>query len=386
MNFDDLDLKQLRRRRGEKWQTYPPDVLAAWVADMDFPVAPPLQRMFADTLANSDFGYPLDMTPAGLPSVFARRMAELRGWQIDPARCEVILDVVQALYIALEVHSEPGDGAITTVPIYPPFLSAIRETERRAVHCPLRPGASHYELDLDALRAAVDARTKLLLLCHPQNPTGRRFTRAELQALAELVLERDLIVFSDEIHQDLVLDGGGHVPFAMLGPEIAARTITVTSATKAFNIAGLRCAVAHFGSRELHEAFNRVPRHVRGGLNALGLEATRVAWTECQEWLAALVAHLQGNRDLVAEFVRKEWPAVRHFPPQATYLAWLDCRALELPDGPYRFFLERARVALSDGRRFGPGGEGFVRLNFATSRALLQEILARMADALRKPR
>jgi len=386
MNFDALDVKLLRRRRGEKWQTYPSDVLAAWVADMDFAVAPPLQKMFAETLANTDFGYPLDMTPAGLPSVFARRMAELRGWQVDPARVEVIIDVVQALYVALQVHSEPGDGAITTVPIYPPFLTAIRETGRNAVQCPLRPGAAHYELDLDALRAAVDARTRLLLLCHPQNPTGRRFSRAELEALAELVLERDLIVFSDEIHQDLVLDGGGHVPFAMLGPEIAARTITVTSATKAFNIAGLRCAVAHFGSRALQDAFNRVPRHVRGGLNAIGLEATRVAWTKCSDWLAEVVAYLQGNRDLVAEFVRKEWPAVRHFPPQATYLAWLDCRALELPGGPYAFFLERARVALSDGRRFGAGGEGFVRLNFATSRAILQEILGRMADALRSSR
>jgi len=386
MSFDDLDVKSLRLRRGEKWQTYPPDVLAAWVADMDFAVAPPLQRMFADMLARSDFGYPLDVTSVGLPSVFARRMADLRGWSLDPAQVEVIVDVVQALYVALQVHSEPGDGAITTVPIYPPFLKSLRETGRRAVYCPLRPGAAHYELDLAALRANLDERTRLLLLCHPQNPTGRRFTRAELESLAELVLERDLVVFSDEIHQDLVLDGGGHLPFALLGPEIAARTITVTSATKAFNIAGLRCAVAHFGSRALQDAFNRVPRHVRGGLSSLGREATRVAWTECQDWLDAAVAYLRGNRDHLAEFVHKELPGVQHVPPQATYLAWLDCRALELPGGPYRFFLDRARVALSDGRAFGPGGEGFVRLNFATSRALLQEILERMAGAVRAPR
>jgi cystathionine beta-lyase len=383
-DLERLDLARLRRRRGEKWQLYPPDVLPAWVAEMDFPLAAPIRRVLEDALEADDLGYPINPRPQDLPTVFAERMAARFGWRVDPQRVEVLTDVVQGLYVALDRFAAPGEGVVVQTPVYPPFLHAVRETGRRLVESPLVAGAARFELDLDGLRAALDPDTRVLLLCHPQNPTGRVFGRRELEALAELVLRHQLVVVSDEIHADLAYPEQRHVPFAALGPEVEARTITLTSATKAFNIPGLRCALAHFGSAELQRRFLSLPRHVRGGIGSLGLAATAAAWRESQPWLDAVLARLDANRALVAEFVRTALPGVGHRPPEASYLAWLDCRALGLGASPQRFFLERAKVALSAGEAFGRPGEGFVRLNFATPPALLGEILERMAKALRE--
>jgi cystathionine beta-lyase len=382
MDLNALDVSVLRRRRGEKWSTYPADVLPAWVADMDFPVAEPLQRLFAQMLSCTDFGYPVNPTVRDLPTLFAERMRERYGWELEPERVDVLTDVVQGLYIAIETFSEPGDGVVTPTPIYPPFLSAVRDTRRlpvwqRYVRC-----GDRYRIDLERLERELQPRTRVLLVCNPHNPTGRVLERDELAALGRIAVERDLVIVSDEIHADLVFSGARHLPFAALGPEIAERTITLTSATKAFNIAGLRCAVAAFGSARLQQRFHAIHPHVRGGLNTLGLAATRVAWTECEQWQDEVLAYLQANRDFVASHVRTVWPQIVQVPPEATYLSWLDCRALALAPDPYRCFLERGRVALSDGSRFGEGGEGFVRLNFATSRALLAQILERMAKAI----
>jgi cystathionine beta-lyase len=383
-DLERLELARLRRRRGEKWGLYPPDVLPAWVAEMDFPLAAPIRRVLEHALETDDLGYPINPRPQDLPTVFAERMAARFGWQIDPRRVEVLTDVVQGLYVALDRFAAPGEGVVVQTPVYPPFLHAVRDTGRRLVENPLVEAASRWEMDLDGLRAAADPATRVLLLCHPQNPTGRVFERRELEALAELALRGDWVVVSDEIHADLVHPGASHVPFATLAPEVEARTITLTSATKAFNIPGLRCAVAHFGSAALRERFLSLPRHIRGGIGSLGLHATAAAWRESQPWLDAVRAQLAAHRDFVADFVRTALPGVRHRPPEASYLAWLDCRGLDLGPSPQRFFLERARVALSAGEAFGRPGQGFVRLNFATSRALLGEILERMAKALRE--
>ena len=287
------------------------------------------------------------------------------------------------MYVALQQFTEQGDGVVIQTPIYPPFLGAVGEMERRVVENPLLEGEGGYRVDLDGLRQQADERTRMLMLCNPHNPTGRVMTRDELEGLAELALEQDWIVVSDEIHADLVHTGHHHIPFATLSPEIAERTITLTSASKAFNIAGLRCAVAVFGGADVRKRFIGFPRHLRGGLGSLGIEATRQAWSHAEPWLERVRAHLLSNRDFVAEFVRSELPGVRHHPPEATYLAWLDCRGLDLAPSPYEFFLNQAKVALSDGRAFGPPGEGFVRINFATSRGILTEALERMAKALR---
>ncbi|MCZ6715023.1 MAG: aminotransferase class I/II-fold pyridoxal phosphate-dependent enzyme, partial [Deltaproteobacteria bacterium] len=222
MNLGDLDIACLRARRGEKWGTYPDDVLPLWVADMDFPVAEPIQAVLRHALENGDVGYPINPTPGGLPAVFAERMQERFGWELDPNRVEVLTDVVQGLYIALQVYSKPGDGAIVQTPIYPPFLEAVHDMGRRVLTHELVAGDSGYEIDFDALRASIDHGTRLLLLSNPQNPTGRAYTRAELEQLAEIALENHLTVVSDEIHGDLVYPGHTHIPFATLGPEVEA--------------------------------------------------------------------------------------------------------------------------------------------------------------------
>ena len=382
MHLDQLKESKLRLRRGQKWSLYAAEVLPAWVADMDFEVAEPIRAALAERLANNDLGYPLAPARTDLPALFAARVATRFNWQISPADVLVLSDVVQGLYVGLETLSAPGDGVLIQTPIYPPFLHAAAETGRRAVLCPLVAGSTRYEIDFDALAASVDAGTRVLMICSPHNPTGRAFAREELERLAALACRHDLTVISDEIHAELMLNGERHIPIASLSPEIAARTVTLMSASKAFNIAGLCMAFAHFGSRELRARFQKLPAHTRGGTNTLAIAAVQAAWHAGQPWLDDVIAYLRANRDHVATHCRAHWPAVRHFPPEATYLAWLDMRALRLPGNPQEFFLEQARVALSDGRAFGAEGEGFVRLNFATSRALLDTVLARMDEAL----
>jgi cystathionine beta-lyase len=305
------------------------------------------------------------------------------GWAVDPADVGILSDVVQGMNLALANLCEPGDGAIVQTPIYPPFLGAVRDTGRRLVENPLVPGAGRFEIDFDGLRTAIDPSTRVLMICNPHNPTGRVFDRAELEALAELALAHDWWVVSDEIHGDLVFDGE-HVPFATLGPEIAQRTLTLTSATKAFNIPGLRCACAHFGSEALRKRFDAQPLHVRGGLGLPGIYATIAAWRDGQPWLDHVLAQLRRNRDLLAAFVAERFPGAVHFAPEATYLAWVDFRPLGLPASPFRYFYDEAKVAISEGAVFGGPGEGFGRINFATSRAILERGLEAMAAAVER--
>ena len=377
-----LSLEALRARQSSKWTVYPPDVLPAWVADMDYALAPPLQAAIEARVAGQDLGYPRMYGPSGLAEVFAARAARKYGSQVDPARVEFLSDVVQGLYLALLALTEAGDGVLVQTPIYPPFLHAVAETGRRLVDCPLAVGPQGFTVDFDSLDAACDAGVRVLMLCHPHNPSGRAFTRGELEGFAALVRRHDLLVVSDEIHADLVLDERQHIPFATLGEDIAARTLTLTSASKAFNIAGLCLATAVFGSQALQTRFARLPGHVRGGRSTLGMAAAHAAWTAGDAWLDAVKRQLRANRDRVAAFVAERWPAVRHFPPEATYLSWLDCRGLELGEEPYRFFLREAKVALSDGPTFGAPGQGCTRLNFATSPEILEEILSRLDRAL----
>ncbi len=381
-DFDALEPKRLLQRTGEKWTQYPDDVLPLWVADMDFHVADPIQRRLQRALDLGDIGYPWHPQPTAIPGLFAERMKRLYDWELDPRRVELMTEVVQTMYVAAWQFTEPGDGIIVQRPIYPPFVATVEKLGRRLEDNALVSDDGTYGLDLDLLREQAK-RSKMLLFCNPHNPTGRVLRRDELEAIGEVVVEHDLIVVSDEIHQDLVYPGAKHIPFASLSPEVEARTITVTSGSKAFNIAGLRCAVAVFGSAKLRARFLEFPRHIRGGLNSLGIMATEAAWAHGDPWLEDVRAYLLANRDFTAEFIRSEMPGVKHTPPEATYLAWLDCRALELPSSPGPFFLEHARVGLSDGPGYGPQGEGFVRINFATSRAILEDALGRMAKALR---
>ena len=381
--FDALDVEKLRRRRDAKWSIYPAPVLPAWVAEMDYPLAEPIRRELERAAADSEVGYPTALPWTGLVECFAERMADRFGWQPEPQRVEVLSEVVQGIFGALYAYSKPGEGIVVQTPIYPPFLQSVAATGRRLVDNRLTPRSSGHGIDFDALRAAADAGTRVLLLCNPHNPTGRVFSAGELGELAEIAVERDWIVVADEIHGDLVYPGRRHVPFATLSPEIAERTVTLTSATKAFNIPGLRCAIAHFGSEDLQQRFDAAaPPHVRGGVGLLGIYATIAAWRDSQPWLDSVLAYLDGNRRFLTEFVDAQLPGVKTWLPEATYLAWLDCSALRAPRSASHFFLKRAEVALQDGDHFGQGFADHARLNFATSRPILQKILERMATAV----
>ena len=381
--LDELDIRQLEQRRSEKWHTYPRDVLPVWVAEMDFPIAAPIQAELRRFTESADVGYPVGLTDTGLAEVFSEHMHERFGWRPEPSRVEILSEVVQGLYLALLAFAEPGQGAIVQTPIYPPFLHSVQETGRRLVENRLVVRGDRLELDLEGLASCVDAQTRLLLLCNPHNPSGRVFSRTELDRIGEIVLEHDLIVVTDEIHGDLVFDDRKHIPFATLSPDIARRTVTLSSASKAFNIPGLRCAVAHFGSDRLHRRFGGLlPRHVRGGLGLFGIYASIAAWRFGQPWLDEVLPYLQANRDFADQALHERIPEIRFMRPDATYLAWLDCSGLGLERSPAAHFMQHGRVALSDGRLFGAGWEQYARLNFATSRPILTEAIERMAKAL----
>jgi len=382
--IDSLSAAELHGSSRIKWRLFGEHVLPAWVADMDFPVAPPVQRAIRDLVDRHDLGYHQVPLSPRLRDALVSRMAERFSWQVEPQRIVPLVNVVQGLDASVLLHSRRDDGVVVQVPIYPPFLAAVGRSRRRLVESPLVRGADRFEIDFDRLRADIDPRVRVLLLCNPHNPTGRVFERAELTALGELALEHDWIVVSDEIHADLTFPGHRHLPFAALGPDLAERTITLASATKAFNLAGLPCAFAIFGSDRVQQPFLDLPPHVLGHCGILDDAAAHAAWTEGQPWLDEVMAYLTENRRLVLDFFARELPDVQVLPPEATYLAWLDCRDLGLPGDPFGFFLEHARVALSRGLDFGTGGETCVRLNFATSQAILQEILERMATAVRR--
>ena len=380
--FAAVTIAEMRRKRGAKWQRYGDEVVPSFVADMDFPLAAPIHDVLSEQLAAHDYGYTLQFDEHPVRDIFAAWAQRRFNWQVNPARIEGLVDIVQGIYLAIQVFTEPGDGVVTLTPTYPPLWRSVESMGRRLVDCSLVQGDEQYEIDFDRLREQLDPSVKLLLLCNPHNPTGRVFTKAELEELAKLVVEYDLTVVADEIHADLAFAPYRHIPFASLSAEIERRTITMTSATKSFNLGGLRFAIAIFGSLALQDQFNRVPKGIIGGLNSLGALATEVAWSECDEWLDSVIVYLQGNRDFVFDQFGSRLPEIGLYKPQSTYLAWLDCQALPINRDPFEHFLDVGKVAFNSGPDFGSGGEGFVRLNFATSRSILTEIVDRAVGSL----
>jgi cysteine-S-conjugate beta-lyase len=377
----------LQARRNAKWSQYDADVLPAFVAEMDFSVAAPIQAAIGRIVHEGDYGYPLrdgKRIDAAVASAFAVRMKSLYGWDVATDLVMPVSNLVQATYAPLMAFSDPGDGVILQTPNYPPFREAITSTDRRLIPLPMRDNGTRYAFDLAELKTAgKDAR--IFILCNPQNPTGRVFSRDELLAIARFAIDHDLIVISDEIHSDLVYPGHQHIPFASLGPEIAARTVTLNSATKSFNIPGLRCAVIAFGSEQLRGRFHkRIPYKLLGQCNIIGVDATVAAWTESQAWLDAVMAHLAEARELVRQVLAAEAPAVHFHAPEATYLAWLDCSRVKQSSTAFQFFLDHARIGFSAGETFDPDCAQFVRFNFATSMPILEEILDRFVSAIKQ--
>ncbi|HJQ56046.1 MAG TPA: PatB family C-S lyase [Vineibacter sp.] len=384
----DLPEAALRQLQNSKWGKYGPDVLPAWVAEMDFSVAEPIQQAVRRIVDVRDYGYPMrNGEKAGLAvtEAFARRMKARFDWQVDPAMVLPLADLVQGTYAPVLAFSEPGDGVVLQVPNYPPFRDVINTTGRKLIKLSMRDDGSRHVCDTAEIAGQVDARSRLFVLCNPQNPTGRVFSREELLAMARFAIARDMIIISDEIHADLVYPGHRHIPIASLSPEIAARTVTITSPTKSFNIPGLRCAVLHFGSAALRERFlKRVPARLMGDPNAIGVDATVAAWDAGQPWLDAVMAHLLLARDRLVDTLRAEAPGIRIHAPEGTFLAWLDCTALNLKTSAFDFFHDQAKIGFSPGESFDPDCRQFVRFNFATSMAILDQILERMVGALHR--
>ncbi|HLI16537.1 MAG TPA: aminotransferase class I/II-fold pyridoxal phosphate-dependent enzyme [Acidimicrobiales bacterium] len=383
VDLDRYGAPELRARAGAKWSSVGPDGLAAGLADMDFPLAPAVRDALIDAVRRDDLGYPSPRLAESCRQAFARRYAERHGLEVDPGCVVLTSDVVQAIYAAVWSLTAEGDGVVFLTPSYPPFFDAVRETRRRVLTADLVAGPSGYELDLERLGDLVAReRPRCLLLCNPHNPTGRAFRREELAALGALACEHDLLVVADEIHADLVLPGASHVPIASLDAEVARRCVTLSSASKAFNVAGLRCAFAAFPSRDLLEAFDVLPAAIRGSVSVAGMHATLAAFSAGDAWLDAVLRRLAVNR---AEVVRAlgSLAGVRVHPPEATYLAWLDLRAAGLGDDPAEVIARRSGVVCSSGPSFGPAGRGHVRLNFATSAPVLEEICRRVAAVIR---
>lgn len=370
---------QLRALTGIKWTKHPDDVLPAWVADMD--LSPPQFAIDAvkDLADRGDFGYNR-LAVEQLPGLFQDWQERHHGWRPELEEVRVFDDVLQVIAQSIWMHTAPGDGIVLLTPIYPPFIKAVEGAGRTVVDVPLdRDG---WRLRHETLAAAIDDTTSAILLCSPHNPTGRVFDAEERRAIADVVVEHDLLLIADEVWADLTHPGSVHTPMATVGDELAARTVTISSASKAFNLAGLRCAVAHIGHRGLLADFDRLPPHFLGAVGSPGAEACLRSWTEGEPWLAATRAFLTDRRDQLAKRVAEELPDVPFQLPEATYLAWLDFSPLALPDEPREWLYDNAKVALSPGPDFGRRGDGFVRINFATSAELLDELLDRIVGAV----
>ena len=378
--LDALDVAGLSRRDGEKWSHAPSGVLAAWVADMDFPVLPAVRDALVRR-AESDLGYPAwfdDSDGGPLGEVYAARTLRRFGHAPDPSHVRMFTDINQAMAATLHVATEPGDAVLLHTPVTPPFTDVIERLGRRVVPVPLTPARDGTALDLDRV-AALAPRCKALFLVNPHNPTGHVFRTAELTALADLARRHDLLIVSDEAHADLVYHPHRHVPIASISEETAARTVTLTSGSKAFNLAGIRCAVAHVGPPVVRAALAARRGLLFGQVSALAVAALTAAWTRGDTWLSEVRAVLDRNRRHLARWLP---PQIGYTVPDATFLAWLDCRGLGLGDEPWLFFRDHAKVLLFDGTAFGPGGAGHARLNFATSEQVLRDMTGRIAGAV----
>ncbi len=383
----DFDTMIDRRNTGSiKWDLYGEGVLPLWVADMDFASPEPIVQALRARVDHGLFGYAFD--DADLRGIVVERMSQRYSWDINPKDIAFLPNLVSALNVAARAYAEPGEGVLMQTPAYPPFLSAPKNGGREVVTADLAltyDGAiMRYDIDFDALEAAITPQTRLFLFCNPHNPVGRAWKRAELERLAYICLRHDLIICADEIHSDLLLDKVQHIPIASLSPEVAARTITLISPSKTFNMPTLGVAFAIAQNEDVLNRFKQAAEGIVPHPGALGITAAKAAYSNCQSWVDMLLPYLRDNRDFVVNYVQRRFPKVKITRPEATYLVWMDWREAGLPDAPFKFFLENAKVAFADGVQFGPAGEGFVRMNVASPRSMLQEALERMRAAVER--
>lgn len=379
MTFDFDQLFDRHNTGSTKWSRYPADVLPMWVADMDFAAPPVIIEALQQRLLHPLVGY--SVAQDNLREAIVADLWAKFAWKVKPQELIFLPGVESGFNMALKALVQPQQNVVVQVPNYPPLRHAPGHWGLNKVELEFDAQADGtYLTSLDALRESLNGGGALLL-SNPHNPIGKVFGREELQAVADICVAQDAWIISDEIHAELCFDGRTHIPTASLSPEIARRTITLMSASKAYNIAGLKTSFMIIQDAALRERVNHARCGMVDSVNPLGMEATRVAYSEGAPWLAALKIYLQANRDWLVEAVRSRLPGVTINVPQGTYLAWLDCSALDL-DNPQQFFLEQGKVGLSAGVDFGDQHQQFVRLNFGCPRSLLEEGIARMERAL----
>jgi cysteine-S-conjugate beta-lyase len=371
------DLPTLHQRRSEKWSGGEEDVLPSTVAEMDFPLAPEITAALHAAIDRHDLGY----TPpreTRLPAAFAGFARRRLGWGVDQDQITLVPDVMAGLIELCRVLVEPGEQVAFFTPAYPPFFDELPQARVHLVQLPLAADGVIVDLELEA---ALAGGVRALVLTNPHNPTGRVLSRPELEQIAELCDSFGCWVLADEIHAPLVLKGATHTPWLEVSDTARERGIALTSASKAFNMAGLKAALMITASDRARDAVRRVPS-LTDRVGLLGVIAAEAAFTSGDRWLDAVRDQLAANRGLLGDLLAAEVPKINWNSPQAYYLAWLDCRALDLGDNPSEMFLQGGKVALSRGLDYGREGAGFVRLNFGTSSEHVTDAVHRMARAM----
>ncbi|MFC2080755.1 MalY/PatB family protein [Bacteroidota bacterium] len=358
------------------------DLIPMWVADMDFRTPDFIMEAIRERAGHEILGY--SVRPDSFFQAVINWYKDRQGWEIQRDWILFSPGIVAALSMAVRAYSNEGDKIIVQPPVYHPFFSVIKENKRIPLYNPLLEKNGDYRMDFEGLKEKLDPSVKLLLLSHPHNPVGRVWSEDELDQLARICIENNIIMLSDEIHSDLVFNPHRHKPLCTIGEEIAQNTITCVAPSKTFNLAGLSSSVVVIQNEELRARFNHelATGHLNMG-NIFGSVALEAAYAKGHEWLDQLMEYLKGNLDLLGRFIESDLPGIRMYPAEATYLAWLDMKDLGLKSKELRqFMIRNARIGCNDGPSFGPGGEGFQRLNFACPRSVLQKALAQLKDAL----
>jgi len=380
MNYDFDNIIDRRNSDSIKWHEYENDILPLWVADMDFLSPPEVISALHQRVDEGIFGYPQE--PAILRELIVARLSEKYNWQVKPETIVFLPGVIVGFNLACHTTAKSKGSVLVQPPVYPPILEAAEQAGlTRQENILFRQTDGKYAIDFNAFENSISEQTTLFLLCNPHNPIGRVFRPDELSRLADICLRHNIPICSDEIHCDLVFDGHQHTPIATLDPEVAAKTITLMSPSKTFNIAGLECAYAIIPDPKLRLRYQKAKQGLVSGINLLGWIAATAAYQHGEGWLTELRQYIQNNRNFLIENIRRDMPDIQVAYPDGTYLAWLDCRNTEFSDKPGNYFLQEARVALNEGETFGTGGAGHVRLNFGCPRTTLIEALARMKDA-----
>lgn len=375
-----LPLAEMRTHLSEKWREFPIDVLPLPVAEMDFPVAPPILNFLLEMVSHSDLGYLGPIPEMGRS--FAAFSRQRWDWDVDPDQVRIATDVGVGVVEVLRLFTQPGDRVLLNSPIYHNFYTWIAETHLTKVDVPFTETDAGWTLDLAAIEAEYRSGIKVHLLCSPHNPLGRVYTREELLHLAELAQQYGVLIVSDEIHAPLTYAESQFVPFLSLGPIAESVGVTITAASKAWNIAGLKCAIMVTQSEKMAEKLKKLPSAMHYRASLLGAFATVKAFEHGGEWLDAAMQTLDVNRYFLKELLMTKVPEIKYRIPNCSYLAWLDFSALGLGENPAAALLERGRVAFNAGHAFGPQTGQFVRLNFATSQSVLTEAVDRIVKAL----